>query len=347
MTDSARRMVGVVGDVPYTQPSGGPLRPLAATPPLRPASVRRTSSIDVPWPDIDADRAAVLVRGRDVRVADTGESGEPRVVASLALDLVTELASGRVLDVSGPTDIDIPADLSEALVGASLRAGFSRHLATALGSEVEQRTLAYSALDDLPGGYLVAGYSLLRAGMIDSPPGSGAERAQRQGDVCIGWAVGSPVHEVLLQHDTSATPFGPAAPALEAAEPAGWHDLPPLAPGTVRRRRQVDVWVADGGLAVQSHFRDSYVADDHEMVMHEYLVQATVDGDGRLASIDVDPRALPWAECPGAAASAGALVGTGLDDLGARVRAELVGPSTCTHLNSTLRALADVSALRP
>ena len=31
--------------------------------------------------------------------------------------------------------------------------------------------------------------------------------------------------------------------------------------------------------------------------------------------------------------------------LPALVRAELVGPSTCTHLNSTMRSLADVPAL--
>jgi hypothetical protein len=32
-------------------------------------------------------------------------------------------------------------------------------------------------------------------------------------------------------------------------------------------------------------------------------------------------------------------------DLPARVRAELVGPGTCTHLNSTLRSLVDVPTL--
>jgi hypothetical protein len=38
-------------------------------------------------------------------------------------------------------------------------------------------------------------------------------------------------------------------------------------------------------------------------------------------------------------------VGVPVTDLPARVRAELVGPATCTHLNSTLRSLADVAAL--
>ena len=93
-----------------------------------------------------------------------------------------------------------------------------------------------------------------------------------------------------------------------------------------------------------SHFRDSYAADDHEMALHEYLVEARVVG-GRIASITADPRTLPWAECPGAAASAQGVVGVGLAELGAKVRADLVGVTTCTHLSSTLRALADVRSL--
>jgi hypothetical protein len=80
--------------------------------------------------------------------------------------------------------------------------------------------------------------------------------------------------------------------------------------------------------------------------MHEYLVDAHVDAGGRLAEVVVDPRVLPWQACPGAAASAQRLVGVALADLPARVRAELVGATTCTHLNSTLRSLADVWALQ-
>ena len=56
-------------------------------------------------------------------------------------------------------------------------------------------------------------------------------------------------------------------------------------------------------------------------------------------------RVLPWQACPGAAAGAQRLVGVDLDDLAARVRSDLVGATTCTHLNSTLRTLANVRAL--
>jgi hypothetical protein len=79
--------------------------------------------------------------------------------------------------------------------------------------------------------------------------------------------------------------------------------------------------------------------------MHEYLVDADVDGDGRLVRVVVDPRVLPWRECPGAVASAQRLVGAAVAEIPPRVRSDLVGPGTCTHLSSTLRCLADVEAL--
>jgi hypothetical protein len=65
----------------------------------------------------------------------------------------------------------------------------------------------------------------------------------------------------------------------------------------------------------------------------------------RLSSIAVQPRVLPWYECPGAVASAQQIVGTTIADVATRARKVLVGPSTCTHLTSTLRCLADVQAL--
>ncbi len=81
--------------------------------------------------------------------------------------------------------------------------------------------------------------------------------------------------------------------------------------------------------------------------MHEYVVRAVVDRRRRLARVEVEPRVLPWRECPGAVASAQRLVGVSVDEIPARVRRDLVGTTTCTHLNSTLRCLTDVGALAP
>jgi hypothetical protein len=54
---------------------------------------------------------------------------------------------------------------------------------------------------------------------------------------------------------------------------------------------------------------------------------------------------LPWQECPGAVASAERITGMTLGELHFRVRQELFGTSTCTHLNDLLRSVADAEAL--
>jgi Protein of unknown function (DUF2889) len=139
-----------------------------------------------------------------------------------------------------------------------------------------------------------------------------------------------------------------AATGPERDDPAGWHALPPLRRGTVRRRRLLEVARAAAGppgLDVRAHFRDSWTGDGTEIALHEYEIQAVVDGAGRLARVEVDPRVLPWEACPGAVGSAARVVGVAVADLPARVWADLAGPSTCTHLNSTLRSLVDVPAL--
>ena len=60
---------------------------------------------------------------------------------------------------------------------------------------------------------------------------------------------------------------------------------------------------------------------------------------------EATPRALPWPECPQAAASASRLVGQPVGELRDFVRQDLSGTTTCTHLNDLLRSLADVATL--
>lgn len=100
-----------------------------------------------------------------------------------------------------------------------------------------------------------------------------------------------------------------------------------------------------GALRLRSHFRDSARTDGPEEVLHEYAIGAEVGADGRISRVEVDPRVLRWEACPGAVASGQPVVGVALADLPRVVRGDLVGTSTCTHLNSTLRALADAQAL--
>jgi len=299
---------------------------------------------------------AVELRGRDRRLGPGGA-----VVAETTVSLRLELdpVSAEITAIDGESE-DV-AGLA-GLVGASVRGGFGRVLVAVLGDELALRTLRASMLEDLPGAVLVSGYAPLRAGAIRVAAGGGASMGDHQGDICVGWAAGGEMHSVLVESDHVAVPMGPSAPPLEGLEggaedgtdTGAWHADPPLVEGTVRRRRRLDVVPAPddaGALVTESHLRDSYRAPDghsvEEMVLHEYVVRSLVGADGRFAAIEVDPRTLPWRECVGGAPSAQALVGVSLGEVAARARTELVGPTTCTHLTSTLRALADVAALRP
>jgi hypothetical protein len=101
-------------------------------------------------------------------------------------------------------------------------------------------------------------------------------------------------------------------------------------------------------LVVDAMFRDSHFdGDGTESAVHEYGLRAEIDPETlRLIHLEATPRVLPYVECPAAAASASRLVGFHLADVRDRVRAELVGTSTCTHLNDLLRSLEDVNGLR-
>ena len=98
---------------------------------------------------------------------------------------------------------------------------------------------------------------------------------------------------------------------------------------------------------VDLHFRDSHVDDQgFESIMHEYTMSGTVDlRAGRIGTVSARANVLPWVECPGALASAQRVDGMELSELRSRIRKEFVGRSTCTHLNDSLRSLADVTAL--
>jgi hypothetical protein len=325
---------------PVQRPRPGPHNPVQTTPPRTPGSVRRTTTVDSTFPDGIGGRVILRVRGRDLRTAAVDT---PAVLDELAVDLELEPWSGTIVAV----DVAVASAALESLAGLPFR-GLRHRLADLIPEDAARRTLCFSALEDASGAYLVSGYAGLRAGLIPSTPELAEIAVQRQGDVCIGWALDGPVIDTIRRTSEHAVPVGPLAPALEGDDSLAWHEIPPLSPQCVRRRRRTDVVTAadqDESLHVEHHFRDSYVGADGEEVMHEYVVRAVVDGAGHVVSIDVDARVLPWYECPGAVDSAQRLVGAALDDIAARVKTEFTGVTTCTHLNSTLRVLADASSL--
>ena len=124
-----------------------------------------------------------------------------------------------------------------------------------------------------------------------------------------------------------------------------------MPPSSTRRLRILDVSVLDSGeFQLNSMFRDSFtiLEDDglEERALHEYTVRAVLDRTGdRFTESAATAHVLPWYECPGAVASAGRLVGRRPSELRKLISLTFNGTSTCTHLNDTLRSLADSSVL--
>ncbi len=261
--------------------------------------------------------------------------GEVRVSAHL-VDFVIDGISSRP-QVSG----------LDELRGRRVGPGFRSQVAALLPGEVHRASLLHLLLDDWVGAALVSGYATQHTAIVlgleqKMPPGV----ADRMAGICAGFAPQASLIGYARQHDVIPTGRGPEAPALD-----GLHEVEPLRARGMRRFRRLDMWPGDARpeetVEFEAHFRDSHMDDDLvETIVHEYTVAGMVDTSTRtITSVTAEVRVLPWQECPGAIGSAARARGMTLAELRDRVRGEFVGTSTCTHLNDTLRAIADLDAL--
>jgi hypothetical protein len=322
---------------PHERPAPGPA---TSTPPRGRSSVRRTTTHDSLRTEGLLGPVRVVARGRDLR---TGPGGETAVVDAAELDVTVESRERKVARITArPPDARL-----EQLVGVPTSSGFRRAVMTEMPGEERSRSVRFQLLDDLPTALLVSGYAVHTAGVSPRGPGKRGIKVQ-QADVCAGWAVGGALLDSLDDDGLPPSREGSPAPAVEPADdPLAWHNMDPLPAHAMRRRRRLDVWSEDGVEQVESWFRDSHMgADGVETVVHEYTVRATVDRETmRFLACEAGVGSLPWPECPQAAASASRLVGAPVEGLRRWVRQTFVGPTTCTHLNDTLRSLEDVGAL--
>ena len=307
----------------------------ARTIPARlPHSVRRTTSIEMAWPE-GFDAQMVLVgQGRDLLTL--GSDTEPRVLAHDRLDMVVDPAR-TVLDISA----DPPLAGIEALRGGSAVGGFRRAIAPLVDNPTTRDRPLAVLLDDVVGSIVMSGW--LASKWI--PPIDHQVDRTSQENVCSGYATGSKALYDRSEID-AVRPVGPIEPD---DDPQAFHPLQPDADRTIRRVRRIDIWRDGADLRLDAMFQDSgIVPGTRRAVLHEYRLLARAeqrDGGLVLAEIAAIPGSLPYSECLGPELSAQRLVGTPMAELRRKVLTELRGPIGCTHLNDALRSLAEADGL--
>jgi hypothetical protein len=316
--------------------------PSVATPPRRPGSVRRTSSIDIRWPGGWGTEMQLVGRARDLLSRHV--SGEPVVLA----EDVVRVGVGLDRTIES-IESEPPRPGIAQLIGARGGGRLRGLLQEVVPEERAAGTPLYLLLDDLAGATLIGGFAYSQ--WPDEWPADWAERrgrataGRRMDGVCVGFQPGS----------TALTPDGGArfghdvrvvAPLLDPADPIGWHLLEDITEVSMRRARRIDVAI-DGVVVIDAMFQDSAtVPAGGRVAVHEYRVEATADATtGELLSVVADPRVLPYRECPLAVANVDRLLGTPLGELRDVVLDRLKGTAGCTHLNDALRALAEVPLL--
>jgi Protein of unknown function (DUF2889) len=349
MTQAMTQTGGVVTVQGQTMMADNTLPPAprssAGPAPLRPpGSARRTSSIDVTWPDGRWHDMTLVGRARDVVTPRSG--GSPIVIAEDGFH--ARLKSDRTI-LAITTEPERPT--ADALVGARGGGHLRKAIDEAMPEERRAASPLHLILDDISGASLVAGWAWSQ--WIDDWLGEMSKRMdegqlaralRNMEGICTGFAPGS---SALALGPTRGSSNGAPAPDLRNQDdPDGWHRFPVEDGVNMRRARRIDVTLGDA-VTIDAAFQDSASRPDGgRMVLHEYRLAATADPTSLLiTSITAEPRVLPFRECPSATRNLTRLLGAPLVELRDRVLEELRGTAGCTHLNDALRALSAVPSL--
>lgn len=322
-----------------------PVRSTANPSPLRRAgSIRRTSSLDVTWPDGGTDLRRFEGRARDV-IRQADGSDHVRAEARMTADLDFERC---ILAISADP---APARIQQ-LVGQRGGGHLRVFLREQMPELFEQAHPLYLLLDDISGTSLVSNWAWSQWGddWLSNMQGvTGAvnveEMLAQRTNVCWGFQPGFSSHDRDERpgHETAAD----GKELRNPTDPEGWHQFPDSEGLSFRRARRIDVWREADAIRVEASFQDSAPRrEGGRSALHEYILRLTLDPETLvISSLEPEPRVLPFRECPGAMANAKALVGTKMDGIREAVLEHLRGPAGCTHLNDALRALADVPEL--
>ena len=321
-----------------------PKGPAVAAPARRPGSVRRTSTIDSTWPDgMEANRT-VIGRSRDLFTPLDG--GTPVVIAEDVL-MATVAPDRQIVAMQA----EPPREGVQVLVGAQGGSNSRGRVVAAVPEEVEAGTPLYLLLDDLSGATLVGGVAFR---FWESQEAQEERMRKMQAlvgkrvmeGICAGFQPGSSA----LNADGTNNGMGdtkPVPPINNDADPWAWHVLTDPKEPSHRRSRRIDLWLEGGVVHIETFFQDSYTSPEGQRhAVHEYVVSATIDPiTAEVLTISADPRVLPHYECPLATLAVSRMVGQPMRAFRDSVNEKLPGIDGCTHMNDTLRSLAEVPVL--
>ena len=316
--------------------------PAGHSPLRRPNSVRRTSAIDMTWPNGRFQSMHFHGVARDIFTASAGS--KPEVICRD--EMVASIGPDRTIQSIESTP---PRTGIGKLVGQRGGGYLRQTLNQALPEEQRKGSPLFLLIDDISGTSLIAGWAWSRWPDYDlrteEQMRERQDMLQRMEGICIGFRTGSSA----LRDDTGTSAdhrVSPVVPLPHPEDPDGWHALTLHSEVSMRRARRIDVWI-DEHIQVDATFQDSASAPEGGRVaIHEYSLHVTADPRHlTIRSIAARPHILPYPECPSAIGNVSRIEGKPLADLRALVLEELPRMQGCTHLNDALRALAEVPVL--
>lgn len=310
------------------------------------SSVRRTSSIDVTWPEGEDGDRLFVGRARDFYTPAGGGRGKVLEEAGYRATLAQDKTITSI--VGEPRDARL-----DRLVGVRGGNHLRLFIKETMPELIARGAPLYLPLDDISGTALVSAFAWSQwhddwqAKLRERMGGEEMDKLMAARiNVCWG----------LQEGHSGVSSDGPPRNVADAEagdvrnphDPEGWHPLHDVDGPGFRRARRIDVTRDAAGLIrIDAAFQDSAKRKDGGRVaIHEYNLVVTADpATLEILTLEPEARILPFSECPGAIHNARRLVGSRIAEVRDTVLNQLRGPEGCTHLNDALRALAEVPKL--
>lgn len=318
-----------------------PMQPAGHAPLRRPHSIRRTSSIDMTWPEGKGKPMRYSGHCRDIYTAAAGDA--PTLLREDAFE--ARIAADHSIEAIAATP---PRPGIQALAGKGRGDNLRRLIDELLPDERDAGSPLYLLLDDLPAAILIASWARQHWPEYRVPAEEilrmKTERLPMMEGICIGFGPGSSAFDdfgSLGEKNRRAV-----VPLPHPKDSQGFHEMTLHTEISMRRARRIDVW-QDDLIHIDATFQDSAsIPEGGRVAVHEYLLHASADPvTMKLVELEAVPCILPYPECPAAVENIGRLVGLPMSELRKVVLNELRRTLGCTHLNDALRALAEVPAL--